>query len=54
MVTKKVLKYWFPAKQIKLVTHTRGSSIGFSGSGIWLFERSGFGILGEKSGDIRN
>ena len=32
----------------------RGSPIGFSGSGIWLISRSGFGILKEKGDEIRD
>ena len=32
----------------------RGSPIGFSGSGIWLILRSGFGIFGEKGSEIRD
>ena len=32
----------------------RGSPIGFSGSGIWLISRPGFGILKEKEDEIRD
>ena len=32
----------------------RGSPIGFSGSGIWLISRPGFGILKEKGDEIRD
>ena len=31
-----------------------GSPIGFSGSGIWLISRPGFGILKEKGDEIRD
>jgi len=31
-----------------------GSPIGFSGSGIWLISRPGFGILKEKRNEIRD
>ena len=31
-----------------------GSPIGFSGSGIWLISRPGFGILREKGDEIRD
>ena len=33
---------------------TGGSPIGFSGSGIWLISRLGFGILKEKGDEIRD
>ena len=32
----------------------RGSPIGFSGSGIWLISRLGFGILKEMGDEIRD
>ena len=32
----------------------RGSPIGFSGSGIWLISRPGFGISKEKGDEIRD
>ena len=35
-------------------TLVRGSPIGFSGSGIWLISRPGFGILKEKGDEIRD
>ena len=37
-----------------LVAWPGGSPIGFSGSGIWLISRPGFGILKEKGGEIRD
>ena len=36
------------------VSVCRGSPIGFSGSGIWLISRPGFGILKEKGDEIRD
>ena len=33
---------------------TRGSPIGFSGSGIWLISRPGCGILKERGDEIRD
>ena len=38
----------------KVSSHGRGSPIDFSGSGIWLILRPGFGILGEKGSEIRD
>ena len=32
----------------------RGSPVRFSGSGIWLISRPGFGILKEKGDEIRD
>ena len=39
---------------ILFLGHRRGSPIGFSGSGIWLISRPGFGILKEKGDEIRD
>ena len=36
------------------ISADRGSPIGFSGSGIWLISRPGFGSLKEEGGEIPN
>ena len=40
--------------EVKARAYKRGSPIDFSGSGIWLILRPGFGILGEKGSEIRD
>ena len=42
------------APEVSSAIGYRGSPIGFSGSGIWLISRPGFGILKEKRDEIRD
>ena len=49
-----VLFYFSVARRNPRKALVRESPIGFSGSGIWLISRPGFGILKEKGDEIRD
>ena len=55
MCTSFVYLYFGGAIKVKMNSDfIRGSPIGFSGSGIWLISRPGFGILKRKGDKIRD